>query len=98
MSDRLDLDKDRFRLNPRYRLQWEEAQQCHVLLYPEGLIKLNDSAAEILRRCQDPVSCRELIATLQQAFPEADLAEDVRDFLGHASRQEWIVKDEDSSP
>ena len=34
-----------------YRLQWEEAQKAHVLLYPEGMIQLNGSAGEILRRC-----------------------------------------------
>ena len=40
-------------MNPRvargFRLQWEEAQGCHVLLYPEGMVKLNRSAGEILR-------------------------------------------------
>ena len=87
---------NRFRLNPRYRLQWEDAQQCHVLLYPEGLIKLNESAAEILRHCKEPLSGQELIETLQQAFPGAEsLADDVTDFLGHAREQEWIIREEE---
>ena len=30
---------------PGYRLQWEAVQNAHVLLYPEGMVKLNDSAA-----------------------------------------------------
>lgn len=30
---------------PGYRFQYEPAQKGHVLLYPEGMIKLNDSAA-----------------------------------------------------
>ena len=34
----------------RFRLQFEPAQGCHVLLYPEGMIKLNDSASEILQQ------------------------------------------------
>lgn len=81
-----------FSINPRYRLQWEEAQDCHVLLYPEGLVKLSPTAAEILSRCQQPVTEAQLIATLQQAYPEADtLAEDVREFLADARRQEWLV-------
>ena len=33
------------------RLQWEPAQNAHVLLYPEGMIKLNGSAGEIMKRC-----------------------------------------------
>lgn len=94
MTTSLDLENDRFRINPRYRLQWEEAQQCHVLLYPEGLIKLNASAAEILGRCREPVTQTALIAQLQQAFPEADsLPADVAEFLVHARAQEWIVRD-----
>ena len=33
-----------------FRLQWEPAQNAYVLLYPEGMIKLNGSAGEILKR------------------------------------------------
>jgi pyrroloquinoline quinone biosynthesis protein D len=81
----------RIQLNPRYRLQWEPAQNCHVLLYPEGLVKLSDTAHEILRRCQSPRTVGDLIDELQQAYPEADtLPEDVRDFLQEAQQQEWI--------
>ena len=31
-----------------YRLQWEEVQNRHVILYPEGLATLNDSATALL--------------------------------------------------
>ena len=34
-----------------FRLQWEPAQEAHVLLYPEGMVKLNGSAGEIMKRC-----------------------------------------------
>ncbi|MED5333233.1 MAG: pyrroloquinoline quinone biosynthesis peptide chaperone PqqD, partial [Pseudomonadota bacterium] len=37
-------------LNPLFRMQYEKAQGCYVLLFPEGMIKLNPSAAEILKR------------------------------------------------
>ena len=33
------------------RLQFEPVQASWVLLYPEGMVQLNPSAAEILRRC-----------------------------------------------
>ena len=29
------------RVGRGFRLQWEQAQGCHVLLYPEGMVKLN---------------------------------------------------------
>ena len=37
-------------LSKLYRLQWEKAQDAYVLLYPEGMVKLNESAGEILSR------------------------------------------------
>lgn len=82
----------RFQLNPNYRLQYEEAQQCHVLLYPEGLVKLSDTAVEILKRCASPISAQELIAQLQRDYPDAEtLADDVMGFLHDAQSHDWIV-------
>lgn len=84
-----------FVLNPQYRLQYEEAQQCHVLLYPEGLVKLSDTAVEILRRCDKPQTGTELVAALQQDYPDApSLPADVEEFLTHAAGQDWIVAEE----
>ena len=39
------------RVGAGFRLQWEPAQSCHVLLYPEGMVRLNASAGEIMNRC-----------------------------------------------
>ena len=38
-------------INPVYLFRWEESQNAHILLYPEGVVKLNDTAAEILKTC-----------------------------------------------
>lgn len=87
-----DLNTSRFIINPRYRLQWEAAQNCHVLLYPEGLVQLSGSAAEIMQRCQQATTLDAITKDLQQQFPEADeLADDVREFLLEAQAQHWIV-------
>lgn len=51
-----------------FRLQFEPAQGCHVLLYPEGMIKLNDSASEILQQVDGKRSVAEIIGNLQQRF------------------------------
>ena len=88
----LDLDNDSFQVNPKYRLQYEEAQQCHVLLYPEGLVKLSDTAVAILSRCREPITSGALIESLQREFPGADsLPADVMEFLQDARGQDWIV-------
>ena len=79
-------------LNPQYRLQWEEAQDCYVLLYPEGLVRLSGSASEILKLCQSATTQADIINTLQQRFPEADsLPADVQEFIVHARQQSWLV-------
>ena len=79
------------RLAPMYRLQFEPAQDCWVLLYPEGLVKLNGAASEILKRCDGKASVADITADLERAFGEADLRADVIDFLGHAYASHWIV-------
>lgn len=78
------------RVSRRFRLQWEEAQQAWVLLYPEGMVKLNQSAGEILRRCDGARSVDEVVADLEQAFATTGLAADVIAFLELARKQQWV--------
>ena len=81
---------ERPRLNRLFRLQWEEVQQAYVLLYPEGMVKLNQSAAEILKRCDGTLTVAELIAELQLAFGETDLRDPVEGMLRAAFEKDWI--------
>ncbi|AFJ02553.1 Coenzyme PQQ synthesis protein D [Methylophaga frappieri] len=74
-----------------YRFQWEPAQNCHVLLYPEGMVKLNPAAAEIIKRISErELTVGELIADLKAAFDGADLDDDVYQFLEEAHDNDWI--------
>jgi len=77
-------------ISRKFRLQWEDAQQAWVLLYPEGMVKLNQSAGEILQRCDGTRSAREIVADLEQAFATTGLLADVQAFLGMARQQHWI--------
>jgi pyrroloquinoline quinone biosynthesis protein D len=81
---------ERPRLNKMFRLQWEPAQDAHVLLYPEGMVKLNQSAAEILKRCDGERTIAQLIADIEQAFGEKDLRDPVMGMLRMAFEQDWI--------
>ena len=49
------------RVSTQFRLQWEEAQQSWVLLYPEGMVKLNGSAGEIMKRCTGMATLKEIV-------------------------------------
>ncbi|WP_252273782.1 pyrroloquinoline quinone biosynthesis peptide chaperone PqqD [Pseudomonas subflava] len=74
-----------------FRLQFEPAQGCHVLLYPEGMIKLNESAGEILKLVDGERSVATIVAELQSRFPEAQgIDEDILAFLEVAHAQFWI--------
>jgi pyrroloquinoline quinone biosynthesis protein D len=73
-----------------YRLQWEEAQQAHVLLFPEGMVKLNASAGQILLRCDGTKSVAEIVADLENAFAATGLGADVEAFLKVATDKGWV--------
>lgn len=78
------------RIRAGFRLQWEEAQQADVLLYPEGMVKLNRSAGEILKRCDGMRDVDAIVADLERAFVTSGLAPDVQSFLAIALQQRWV--------
>lgn len=79
------------RLGAGFRLQWEPVQNCHVLLYPEGMVKLNQSAGEIMRRCDGQRSIGEIASELEQAFNASALEPEVQAFADLAKQQQWLT-------
>ena len=78
------------RISRGFRLQWEPVQSAYVLLYPEGMVKLNASAGEILRRCDGATPVESIVADLEKAFSTTGLERDVRAFLDIAHEQRWV--------
>jgi pyrroloquinoline quinone biosynthesis protein D len=78
-------------IDRRFRLQWEDAQNAHVLLYPEGMIKLNTSAGEILKRCDGRTTIADITANLEHSFATTGLADDVRAFIAMAVEKKWLA-------
>ena len=86
-------NNDIYKLAPHYRFQWEEAQQSYVLLFPEGMIKLNGGAGEVIKRIDGQKTVAGIVAELQQAFPDVpDLEGDVVAMVELAADKAWIVK------
>jgi pyrroloquinoline quinone biosynthesis protein D len=77
-------------ITPGLRLQWEPAQSSHVLLYPEGMVKLNGSAGEIMKRCDGVRDVAAIVADLETKFGRGGLEADVRAFLDMAVQQRWL--------
>lgn len=93
----MSLEKTRFdrhqvpRWRRGYRFQFEPAQNGHVLLYPEGMIKLNESAAAIGGLIDGLHSVEAIIELLDQQFPGVpELGEDVEQFMEVARAEHWI--------
>jgi len=76
--------------SPMHRLQWEDAQQKDVILYPEGMVELNQSSAEILKLCDGTRQLVQIIDELEAKFQTAGLEKDVVNFLEDALKNGWI--------
>jgi pyrroloquinoline quinone biosynthesis protein D len=88
----MDLN-DIYKLAPHYRFQWEEAQQCYVLLFPEGMIKLNGGAGEVIKRIDGTKTVADIVAELKQAFPDVpDLENDIVAMVELAVDKAWLAK------
>ncbi len=87
-----DFDMNRIpSLRIGYRLQWEPAQQAYVLLYPEGMVKLNESAAAIANQIDGRRNVASIIQQLRVQYPDAlVLAEDVVQFMEVAHEKFWL--------
>jgi len=81
-------------LNAMFRFQWEKAQDCFVLLFPEGMVKLNGSAGEIMQLIDGEKTVQQITEALQNKFPEAgDLSNDVNEFINTAIEKKWLYND-----
>ena len=78
-------------INPVYVFRWEESQQAHMLLYPEGLIKLNGPAGYIMNLIDGERSVEDIVLELKKQFEAGDeLADDVYAFMETALDKGWI--------
>lgn len=83
---------DTYVISPTFLFRWEESQDAHVLLYPEGIVKLNDTGGVILTYCNGESSVDEIIDELEALY-QADrdaIAEGVIKFLEVSRAKGWI--------
>ncbi len=78
------------RLSRRLRIQYEPAQSRWVLLYPEGMVQLNDSAAEILRRCDGRHTVPDIVGELEALFSTQGIAPEVKSLIDEGTRRGWL--------
>lgn len=82
---------DTMEMHPNFHFRWEEPQQAYVLLYPEGIVKLNDSAAEILDICaRGDRTIGEGSAVLENRYDHPQITAQIMQFMELAYAKGWI--------
>ena len=90
MSETITVAADSIiEINPVYLFRWEEPQKAHVLLYPEGIVKVNETGAAILKLCDGIKTVTEIISELNDKY-NTDVTDSVNKFLEVAYAKGWI--------
>lgn len=79
-------------INPIYRMQYEKAQESHVLLYPEGMIKLSETAATILEKLDGKSNQETIIQKLVEEYDNEAIGEDFQAFIQQGILGGWILE------
>jgi len=80
-------------LAPQVRFRNDPVSGEPVLLYPEGVLVLNATAADIVKRCDGKISINQLVAQMSHEYEtdETTLAADVVECLADLSKRTLLV-------
>jgi len=73
------------------RLQYDDVREEHVLLIPEGVVRLNPTAAEVLELCDGRRSLDEITSALSARYDGADVGEDVHELIDGLAERGLVV-------
>ena len=73
------------------RLRYDDVRQEHVLLVPEGAVRLNPTAAAVLELCDGERSVEEIVSTLSARYEGADVHDDVQGLVDGLTRRGLVV-------
>jgi coenzyme PQQ biosynthesis protein PqqD len=63
----------------------------HLLLIPEGAVRLNPTAAEVLELCDGERSLDEIVGALSERYQGADLRDDVLGLVDGLTEKGLVV-------
>jgi len=69
------------RLAAKVRLKWDDIRQKPLLLFPEGVLVLNQTAHEVVALCDGQRTVAEIVKTLGEKFGSDMIDRDVKDLL-----------------
>jgi pyrroloquinoline quinone biosynthesis protein D len=73
------------------RLRYDEVRQEHLLLIPEGVVRLNPSAAEVLELCDGERSLDDIVGALAARYEGADVHDDVLELVDAMAQRGLVV-------
>ena len=73
------------------RLRYDEVREEHVLLIPEGVVRLNPTAAEVLELCDGERSLDDIVGALSARYEGADVRDDVLELLDAMAQRGLVV-------
>ena len=79
------------RLATGARLQYDDVREEHLLLIPEGAVRLNPTAAEVLELCDGERSLDDIVGELSARYDGADVREDVREMVDAMAQRGLVV-------
>ena len=73
------------------RLRYDEVREEHVLLVPEGVVRLNRTAAEVLELCDGERSVDDIVGALSARYEGSDLRGDVEALVDGMTQRGLVV-------
>ena len=75
------------------RLTYDDVREEHILLIPEGAVRLNPTAAEVLELCDGERSLDDIAGALSARYEGADVRDDVRELVDALAQKGLVVVD-----
>jgi pyrroloquinoline quinone biosynthesis protein D len=73
------------------RLRYDDVREEHVLLIPEGVVRLNPTAAQVLELCDGERSLDEIVGALSTRYHGADVRDDVLELVDAMAQRGLVV-------
>jgi coenzyme PQQ biosynthesis protein PqqD len=73
------------------RLRYDEVREEHLLLIPEGAVRLNPTAAEVLELCDGERSLDDIVGALSERYQGADVRDDVVELVDAMVQRGLVV-------
>jgi pyrroloquinoline quinone biosynthesis protein D len=73
------------------RLRYDEVREEHLLLVPEGAVRLNPTAAQVLELCDGKRSLDDIVGVLSERYGGGDVGDDVRELVDAMTERGLLV-------